>query len=166
MLEGPSFLIARDLPSSCEQETEWIYNSLRVMELSNNKRRLELEEVAVLRKSRRLSDPPKEREEGEPQMNILDLSLSLNFNQGNDQNNASDQSDSGGLIRQLGRDISINCLLRCSRSDYGLISLLNRSFRSLIRSGEIYRLRRQVMVHYSGTGLPVSNQGALYIIAP
>ncbi|KAE9608452.1 putative kelch-type beta propeller [Lupinus albus] len=144
MLEGPSFLIARDLPSSCEQETEWIYNSLRVMELVNNKRRLELEEEAVLRKSRRLSVLPKGGEEGEPQMTVLDLSLSLNFNQGNDQNNASDQSDSDGLIRQLGRDISINCIIRCSRSDYGLVALLNKSFRSLIRSGEIYRLRRQV----------------------
>ncbi|CAL0319920.1 unnamed protein product [Lupinus luteus] len=143
MLEGPSFLIARDLPSSCEQETEWIYNCLRVMELSN-KRRLELEERAVLRKSRRLSNLPNGGAEGEPQMTALDLSLSLNFNQGNDQNNASDQSELDGLIPQLGRDISINCLLRCSRSDYGLIALLNRSFRSLIRSGEIYRLRRQM----------------------
>ncbi|TYH39755.1 hypothetical protein ES332_D12G198700v1 [Gossypium tomentosum] len=33
--------------------------------------------------------------------------------------------------------------LSCSSSDYGSIALLNRSFRSLIRSGEIYKLRRQ-----------------------
>lgn len=141
MLEGPSFLVSRDLPSSCEQETEWIYNTFRVMEHANNKRRLELEEEAVLRKSCKLSDAP---EEGETGMNILDLSLSLSINQGNDQNHESDQSDSSLLIPQLGRDISINCLLRSSRSDYGSIASLNQSFRSLIRTGELYRLRRQM----------------------
>lgn len=141
MLEGPSFLVSRDLPSSCEQETEWIYNTFRVMEHANNKRRLELEEEAVLRKSCKLSDPP---EEGETGMHILDLSLSLSLNQGNDQNHESDQSDSSLLIPQLGRDISINCLLRSSRSDYGSIASLNQSFRSLIRTGELYRLRRQM----------------------
>ncbi|OIV98272.1 hypothetical protein TanjilG_09906 [Lupinus angustifolius] len=146
MLEGLSFVIARDLPSSCEQETEWIYNSLSVMELTNNKRRPELEEEAVLRKSCKLSNAPKEGEESKTKMTILDLSrsLTLNLNQGNDHNHARYQSDSSSLIHQLGRDISINCLLRCSRSDYGSIALLNQSFRSLIQTGEIYRLRRQV----------------------
>ncbi|XP_061351938.1 F-box/kelch-repeat protein At1g74510-like isoform X2 [Gastrolobium bilobum] len=139
MLEGPSFLVSRDLPSSCEQETEWIHNTFRVIEHANNKRPLEVEEVAVLRKSCKLSDAPKE---GETQINILDRSLY--FNQSNDQNHTGDQSDSSSLINQLGRDISINCLLRCSRSDYGSIASLNQSFRSLIRSGELYRLRRQM----------------------
>ncbi|XP_017440455.1 F-box/kelch-repeat protein At1g74510 isoform X3 [Vigna angularis] len=139
MLEGPTFLVSRDLPSSCEQETRWIYNSYCVMQLTKNKRGLELEEEAVLRKSCKLSDAP---EEGETKKNIQDLSPSLN--QANDQNHASDQSDSTSLIYQLGRDISINCLLRCSRSDYGSIASLNQSFRSLIRTGELYRLRRQM----------------------
>ncbi|KAJ1401637.1 putative F-box/kelch-repeat protein [Sesbania bispinosa] len=83
MLEGPSFLVSRDLPSSCQQETEWIYNTFRVMELTSNKRRLELEEEAVLRKSCKLSDAP---EEGETKKNNLDLFLSIN--QANDQNHA------------------------------------------------------------------------------
>ncbi|OMO88709.1 Kelch repeat type 1 [Corchorus capsularis] len=48
------------------------------------------------------------------------------------------------LIHQLGRDMSINCLLRCSRSDYGAIASLNKGFRSLIQSGELYRLRREM----------------------
>ncbi|KAE8661419.1 F-box/kelch-repeat protein SKIP11 [Hibiscus syriacus] len=55
-------------------------------------------------------------------------------------------SDLDSLIQPIGRDISISCLIRCSRSDYGSIASLNRSFysliRSLIRSGEIYTLRR------------------------
>ncbi|XP_022776894.1 F-box/kelch-repeat protein SKIP11-like [Durio zibethinus] len=52
-------------------------------------------------------------------------------------------SNLDALIQPIGRDNSISCLIRCSRSDYGSIALLNRSFRSLIRSGEIYKLRRQ-----------------------
>ncbi|XP_043707001.1 F-box/kelch-repeat protein At1g26930-like [Telopea speciosissima] len=54
-----------------------------------------------------------------------------------------DQSDLDSLIQPIGRDISIHCLLRCSRSDYGSLASLNRSFRSLIRSGELYKLRRK-----------------------
>ncbi|MQM18295.1 hypothetical protein Taro_051283 [Colocasia esculenta] len=64
-----------------------------------------------------------------------------------------DQQSGGGqhyhansLIQALGRDLSISCLLRCSRSDYGVLASLNRSFRSLMRSDELYRLRRQNVV--------------------
>ncbi|CAK8563083.1 unnamed protein product [Lathyrus sativus] len=53
-------------------------------------------------------------------------------------------SDSGFLICQLGRDTSIHCLLRLSRSDYGSIAALNRGFRSLIKTGELYQLRRKL----------------------
>ncbi|XWS34072.1 hypothetical protein CRYUN_Cryun21dG0007700 [Craigia yunnanensis] len=52
-------------------------------------------------------------------------------------------SDLDALIQPIGRDNSISCLIRCSRSDYGNIASLNRSFCSLIRSGEIYKLRKQ-----------------------
>ncbi|KAB1208030.1 F-box/kelch-repeat protein SKIP11 [Morella rubra] len=54
-----------------------------------------------------------------------------------------DSSDSDSLISPIGRDNSISCLIRCSRSDYGSIASLNRSFRSLVRNGELYKLRRQ-----------------------
>ncbi|KAF2298808.1 hypothetical protein GH714_028106 [Hevea brasiliensis] len=56
---------------------------------------------------------------------------------------AGQSSDSDPLIDAIGRDMSISCLIRCSRSDYGSIASLNRSFRSLIRSGDIYKLRRK-----------------------
>ncbi|XWS23213.1 hypothetical protein CRYUN_Cryun29cG0101900 [Craigia yunnanensis] len=52
-------------------------------------------------------------------------------------------SDLDALIQSIGRDNSISCLIRCSRSDYGFIASLNQSFRSLIISGDIYRLRMQ-----------------------
>ncbi|WVZ24401.1 hypothetical protein V8G54_002945 [Vigna mungo] len=42
----------------------------------------------------------------------------------------------------MNRDSSIACLSRCSRSDYGSLASLNKSFRNTIRSGELYRWRR------------------------
>ncbi|KAK7250441.1 hypothetical protein RIF29_32884 [Crotalaria pallida] len=68
----------------------------------------------------------------------------------NSENNSYDQpsdaggdsSDSGSLLPRMNRDSSITCLSRCSRSDYGSLASLNRSFRNIIRSGELYRWRR------------------------
>ncbi|CAN6318547.1 unnamed protein product [Urochloa humidicola] len=51
-------------------------------------------------------------------------------------------SGGGDLIGEIGRDLSINCLLRLSRSEYGSVASLNRDFRSIVRGGEIYRQRR------------------------
>lgn len=197
MLEGPSYLVSRDLPSSCEQESKWIYNTFRLIELSSNKRRLEDGEDITLRKSSRLSDCVEggegcrvghdvsharadqsndKRQDGddsdqsndphqaEDQSDDFDSDQSNDQNQeeddsdhsddehqprddseqSNDQQQGGDYSDCSSLIGQLGRDISINCLLRLPRSDYGSIASLNRSFRSLIRGGELYRLRRQM----------------------
>lgn len=71
-----------------------------------------------------------------------------------DQSHVVDQSDSGdggdrigvgdSLISQIGRDNSIECIARCSRSDYGSIASLNRGFRSLVGSEELYKLRRKL----------------------
>ncbi|KAM7266713.1 hypothetical protein ACFE04_004610 [Oxalis oulophora] len=46
------------------------------------------------------------------------------------------------LFPNLGHDMSLECILRCSRSYYGNVSMLNTNFRELIRSGSIYRQRR------------------------
>lgn len=59
-----------------------------------------------------------------------------------EQQHAGDSSDSGSLLPRMNRDSSIACLSRCSRSDYGSLASLNRSFRNLIRSGELYTWRR------------------------
>ncbi|KAL0732889.1 hypothetical protein Bca4012_009099 [Brassica carinata] len=57
---------------------------------------------------------------------------------------STDDTNGDSLINDIiGRDISISCLIRCSRSDYPSIASLNRSFRSLVKSGAIYKLRRQ-----------------------
>ncbi|XVF54281.1 hypothetical protein PTKIN_Ptkin05aG0168300 [Pterospermum kingtungense] len=136
MLEG-SPLVLRDLPSSCEQESKWIYNTFCVIELSTSKRRMEHEEGMMARKVLKPLEGDENKEQKE------DTSLAQ-IDQSNNHLQDGDHSESSLLINQLGRDISINCLLRCSRSDYGAIASVNKGFRSVIRSGELYRLRREM----------------------
>ncbi|KAK7309766.1 hypothetical protein RJT34_06759 [Clitoria ternatea] len=66
------------------------------------------------------------------------------------QHNTGDSSESGSLLPRMNRDSSIACLSRCSRSDYGSLASLNRSFRNIIRSGELYTWRRLngIMEHW------------------
>ncbi|KAF5204128.1 F-box/kelch-repeat protein SKIP11 [Thalictrum thalictroides] len=140
MLEGQSCLISRALPNSCEQESKWVYMTYHLIEVTNGKRRLEEEAEEELGK-RKLSKQMDVCEREGTIHGILDLSLSP-VQESDQQGNDGDQSDSSSLIPSLGRDISINCFIRCSRSDYNSLASLNRDFRSLIRSGELYRLRR------------------------
>ncbi|XP_031105829.1 F-box/kelch-repeat protein At1g74510 [Ipomoea triloba] len=140
MLEGPSYLVSRDLTRACEQESTWIYTASLVTENSKEKRRLEEEEDIALRKSLKLADC---LEKEETVQGFHDLSLSQRELTSNGQEDAN-HSDRNDLIHQIGRDLSVNCLLHCPRSDYGSIASLNQSFRSLVRSGELYKLRRML----------------------
>lgn len=135
MLEGQSCFISRALPSSCEQESKWVYMTYQLLEVTNGKRRLEEEAEEAF-----------ERRKTMKQMDVcIDdhsvISYSTVDRRGNN-GGGGDQSDSGSLIHQLGRDMTVNCFVRCSRSDYNSLARLNRSFRSLVQSGELYRLRR------------------------
>ncbi|CAD6256414.1 unnamed protein product [Miscanthus lutarioriparius] len=47
------------------------------------------------------------------------------------------------LIGGIGRELAISCLLRLPRSYYYDVACVNRSFYSLVRFGELYRLRRE-----------------------
>ncbi|KAF7092504.1 hypothetical protein CFC21_094980 [Triticum aestivum] len=47
------------------------------------------------------------------------------------------------MIGVIGRDLFIYCLHRLSRWEYGAIASLNRDFNSVVRNGDIYRLRRK-----------------------
>lgn len=64
--------------------------------------------------------------------------------QPDNQDQVEDKSDTSSLINQLGRELSISCLLHCSRSDYGTIASLNKSFQSIVQSGLLYKLRRKM----------------------
>ncbi|XP_062111636.1 F-box/kelch-repeat protein SKIP11-like [Humulus lupulus] len=136
MLEGRSCLVSRLFPSSCQPETQW-YMTCQFVEVeigsSNIKRQLEIdpEEDHPQRKSSKLLDSW----EG---LGMSQASRELS----NNRHHAGNSSDSDSLIHRIGRDNSISCLIRCSRSDYGSIASLNKSFRSIFRSGELYKLRR------------------------
>ncbi|XP_037423902.1 F-box/kelch-repeat protein At1g26930-like [Triticum dicoccoides] len=49
----------------------------------------------------------------------------------------------GNIIGVIGHDLLIHCIHRLSRWEYGAIASLNRDFNSVVRSGDIYRLRRK-----------------------
>ncbi|XP_045825208.1 F-box/kelch-repeat protein At1g74510-like [Trifolium pratense] len=71
---------------------------------------------------------------------ILDDSI-----EGDKQKNVQKHAgESSLLIPRLDYDASLNCLARLSRSDYGSIAVLNQSFRSLVKNGELYQLRRKM----------------------
>lgn len=155
MLEGRSCLVSRAFPSSCEQETKWAFMTYHVgVEVSNGKHRLDfdLEEEGTLKKAPKMFEFECDSEEklSRPAFDMLTLSLAPANHHSGGQRQRGDQSDSDSLINPIGREMSIECLLRCSRANYGSIASLNRSFRSLIRSGEIYRIRRhnKVIEHW------------------
>lgn len=139
MLEDHPCLVSRDYPN---REGNWLmnYRSGKV-EVQQSKRPLETngEEEGLVRKL------PKQQS-GDDQ---TDSALSIDAiptdqtDQSDNKCQAGDNSDSSSLIAAIGRDNSISCLIKCSRADYGAIASLNRSFRSLIRSGDLYKLRRQ-----------------------
>ncbi|CAA3021226.1 F-box kelch-repeat SKIP11-like [Olea europaea subsp. europaea] len=140
MLEDRPSLVPRDYLRTCELESNWPYMSYRVekFDVHRGKRPLETngEEEGARKTSTRSSDH-------------LDTALSiggilmLTSNQSGNQRHAGDNSDSSSLIPTIGHDNSVNCLSWCSRSDYGDYASLNRSFRSLIRSAELYKVRRK-----------------------
>lgn len=112
------------------------------LESHQEKRPLEIEdeETVHTRKTRRQSSSYENLDLG---LGFLGLALVPIDQTDNDQHQTSDNSDSSSLIHAIGRDNSISCLLKCSRSDYGSLASLNRTFRDLISGGELYRLRRK-----------------------
>ncbi|XP_073010478.1 F-box/kelch-repeat protein At1g74510-like [Typha latifolia] len=130
MLEGQSCLISRAIPSSCEQESKWVYMTYRLLKITSNKRTpcVELEEQDEGSAVKRMKLPKNPYVEGTGSSDC--------------QGGGGQYPESGSLINQIGRDNSISCLLRCSRSDYDALACVNKSFRSLVRSGELYKLRR------------------------
>ncbi|KAJ0096236.1 hypothetical protein Patl1_15864 [Pistacia atlantica] len=141
MFEGPYLLSSRrEITTLCQPETKWAYMTCMV-DLSS-KRPLEIDGEDDCRHQRN-----KSLKLSSSRGTIRGASLEQSDEQ---RSRAGDSSDSHSLIHSIGRDNSISCLLRCSRSDYGSLASLNRNFRSLIRSGELYKLRRlnRVIEHW------------------
>ncbi|KAK1425793.1 hypothetical protein QVD17_21152 [Tagetes erecta] len=143
MLEERSFLVVRSFSS--KRDSSWGFMSncrIEKIETHQEKRPLELEDEEK-------THPTKTRKQSEGYDNLdlglgfLDLSpVQIDQSDSNNQGHEGNDSDSSSLF-SIGRDSSIDCLLKCSRSDYGSLASLNRAFRDLIRSGELYRFRRK-----------------------
>ncbi|XP_061990504.1 F-box/kelch-repeat protein SKIP11-like [Rosa rugosa] len=148
MLEGRFCLLSRVFSSSCQQqpESKWPYmmtfHQLKV-DIAKGKRPLEFDgeddddEESRQRKLCKLLDCCEVMETAQP------CSCGEQSEDESNQDGAAASSDSDSLIHRIGRDNSISCLIHCSRSDYGAIASLNKSFWSLVRTGELYKLRRQ-----------------------
>jgi hypothetical protein len=137
MLEGKSYLVSRSLPSSCEPETEWAYLAHEVL---SGKRPapedVEVEDLDEADGGGKRSKPPS------PQPHTPDICEGHGSSR--HASGCGEQQGTGSNpMNSIGRDLTINCLLRLSRSDYGSVASLSRDFRAMVRSGEIYRLRRQ-----------------------
>ncbi|ESQ27701.1 hypothetical protein EUTSA_v10018558mg [Eutrema salsugineum] len=135
MLEPPSYLVLRDLPSSCEEESKWIYNAHCVLQLSSKKRFLDdtNEEGSSARKlDHRCRDKSDK---------ITDFLLLAKTYQRSNQNQQGSEQQSPPITR-LDQNALLNCLAHCSLSDFGSIASTNKTFRSLIKNSELYRLRR------------------------
>ncbi|KAK4779935.1 hypothetical protein SAY87_016041 [Trapa incisa] len=161
MLEGRSCLVSRRFSPSCQSETDWDLMSFQAEFEAKGGERPSNYGEHMNRKASRLSnqylderpDDPCDQfsgsgEDQEPKIPENESALAADhdiikadFSHGHHQ--AGSSSDSHSLFYAIGRDNSISCLIGCSRSDYGSLASLNRGFRSLIRSGELYRLRRQ-----------------------
>lgn len=140
MLEGRSCLLSRVFSRSCHQpETKWLsmtFHELKV-DIANGKRPLEFDGE---------DDDEDRRRKFCKLLNCCEMAQPSSCEQSEDESNNQDgaaSSDSDSLIHRIGRDNSISCLIHCSRSDYGAIASLNKSFWSLVRTGELYKLRRQ-----------------------
>ncbi|KAJ3695610.1 hypothetical protein LUZ60_000987 [Juncus effusus] len=134
MLEGQFCLFSGALPS-CEHESSFALMTCHLLELTSNKPSPKLKRDE---KEKQQAQQPEDFDE-----ETLTLTLSFKRPRHSSSTNGSSNPNSSSLINPIGRDLSISCLLRLSRSDYGSLASLNRGFRSLIRTGELYRLRRQ-----------------------
>ncbi|CAJ1944064.1 unnamed protein product [Sphenostylis stenocarpa] len=141
-MEDSSCNVSKDVANSSEEENQQrAHNTSRSTDVSDNKVSQEGDEKeAVLKKSSRVSDDPKEKGK-----KAALASLVLPQDQENENNEAEMQNKSP-RIGELYKDLAVHVLLKVSRSDYGSIAALNRSFRSLIRSEELYQLRREVSI--------------------
>ncbi|KAH6802007.1 Galactose oxidase/kelch repeat superfamily protein [Perilla frutescens var. frutescens] len=146
MLEDRACLVSREYLRSCERKGSWHFMrcSLEKGEIQQSKRPL-VEEINGGEDNAGRKVPKLSGDQMDTALSIGGIlrALSDQSAQSGNRRHAGDNSDTSSLIASIGRDNSISCLIRCSRADYGALASLNRSFQSLIRSGELYRLRRQ-----------------------
>ncbi|URE34177.1 Kelch motif [Musa troglodytarum] len=142
MLESDSDFISRVLQSSSEQESNWICVDYDFLESSGNKKRPLDEEVEEHEQDDQVKRKKSPQHPHTPDIKDVQHALENSDNHGNDV----DYNDPSTFMNPLDRELTISCLLHLSRSYYGTVACINSSFRSLIRSGELYQLRRQMEI--------------------
>ncbi|KAG6490562.1 F-box/kelch-repeat protein SKIP11-like [Zingiber officinale] len=136
MLKDKSELISFVLNDSSGQSSSWDCINYGLLGSSGNKKLRKADDVDDGEQSRIGNKLPQHPET--PSIDDVQRNLSC---RGND---ADCSNDSRMLINPLGKDMTMNCLLHLSRSYYGTVAALNTSFRSLIQTGELYKVRRQM----------------------
>ncbi|XP_047981932.1 F-box/kelch-repeat protein SKIP11-like [Salvia hispanica] len=148
MLEDRACWVSRDYSRSCERKGRWPYVNLGLENAGILQMKRPLEginrgediEICVRKVPKR---PVDQMDTVSPIGGIVNAALAQSAMQSRSRRHAGENSNTTSLIGGIGCDLSISCLIKCSRADYGAIASLNRSFQSLIRTGELYRLRRQ-----------------------
>ena len=171
MLEGRC-IFSRAFSSGCESETNWSYMIYHKLEITaggvkrslemdggsggggggdgdgidhvrhRKKKALDCREEPISTVLASVSLYPNECSSDNSSSSPLSLLSSSALSSSSSSSSSSSNASSDSLINSIGREISISCLIRCSRSEYGSIASLNRGFRSLVRSGDLYKLRR------------------------
>ncbi|CAN6293643.1 unnamed protein product [Urochloa humidicola] len=139
---GDSCLAPRLSRGGCEMESQWAEG---LVEGGGRKRRVPEESDDDVQEMDEVDCGGKRSKPPSPQPHTPDIRESHAPGRRRTAAARGEEHSGGGgdLIGEIGRDLSINCLLRLSRSEYGSVASLNRNFRSIVRGGEIYRLRRQ-----------------------
>lgn len=135
MLEAPSYLVSRNLPSSYQEESMWrIYNAHYMLQLYLKKRYGNTHEEGSFTSKMLLET-------------FMDIILLAQTYQRSNQSHQQGGGGGGGdqqipPVTLLDQNALLNCLAHCSLSDFKSIASTNRAFRSLIKDSELYRLRR------------------------
>ncbi|XAR59760.1 hypothetical protein NMG60_11015717 [Bertholletia excelsa] len=106
-----------------------------VLDTDRSKKRL----CPSYRKSRPFSDYVMEEEKEQEGNLMLEMGSEIRVNNGSKKNGSNDC-----LLPGLCDDVALICLAKVCRSDYASLSCLNMRFNSLMKSGHLYDLRKQL----------------------
>nr|CAD1822524.1 unnamed protein product [Ananas comosus var. bracteatus] len=139
MREGDSScMVSRALPSSYDRESMRAYAGEEEEDRAEEPHPIN----GVLSKKKKTTKKKKKKKKKKMVM-VVDSPLYGCGGEGEGEGEHEHEDPDSLISPVIGRDLSINCLLHLSCSDYGAVASLNRSFRSLLQSGELYRLRRR-----------------------
>ncbi|CAL9059037.1 unnamed protein product [Musa banksii] len=141
MLEDRPYLISRVFESTSEQESNWHYLAYHFHEASDSKKRPLNEELGEEQGEQEDRGKRKKSLHQPETPDIADMEWHLD---NSDDQKSDEECSDPNYFNRLTRDMLVSCLVLLSRSNYGAVASVNRVFRSMIWSGELYRRRRQL----------------------